>query len=109
MGIHAMGEMGRSIWKIGFKVRYAPATHPIHSPRGIATQTANMKPAPTRIREAAMCRHNVPSLSSSRVPVTTAHGVGKITLCVTVTVVHHAAISAAMSARDGNISLIRAM
>jgi hypothetical protein len=51
-----------------------------------------------------MCRHNVPSFSSSNVPVTTAHGVGKITLCVATTVIHHAAINAAMTAKEGKVS-----
>src|SRR3984893_4312792 len=109
IGIQAIGEMGRSIWKIGFNVRYAPATQPIHSPRGTATQTASPKPAPTRSSDALMWRHNVPSFNSSAVPVTTAHGVGKITLCVALTAPHHAAINPQMRARDGNISLIRPM
>ena len=80
IGIQAIGEIGRRIWKIGFSVSYAPRTQPIHRPSGTATHTASPKPVPTRMSEAPMCRHSVPSSSSSSVPVTTPQGVGKITL-----------------------------
>ena len=101
IGIQAIGEMGRRIWKMGFSVRYAPRTQPIHNPSGTATQTASPKPAPTRMSEAPMCRHSVPSFNSSSVPVTTAHGVGKITLWVVTTATHQMAISAAIDSERG--------
>src|SRR6185503_11102061 len=40
MGIQAIGDMGRNIWKIGLNVANAPRTHPIHSPNGTANATA---------------------------------------------------------------------
>ena len=61
IGIQAIGEIGRSIWKIGLSVRYAPRTQPIHRPSGTATRTASPKPTPTRNSEAPMCSHSVPS------------------------------------------------
>ena len=101
MGIHAMGDIGRSIWKTGFNVVNAPRTHPIHSPNGTAKATASRNPVPTRNRDAPMCPHSVPFLISSPVPVTTCHGVGKMTLCVSMTTSHHAPISSAMTVSEG--------
>ena len=80
MGIQAMGEIGRSIWKIGFNVVNAPRTHPIQSPSGTAKATASRNPLPTRNRDAPMCSHSIPFCDQLSVPVTTCHGVGKMTL-----------------------------
>src|SRR5450755_2079696 len=101
IGIQAMGDMGRSSWKIGFKVEYAPPTHPIHRPSGTANATASRKPVPTRNKDAPMCSNNVPSRTSSYKPVATAQGVGKMALWVAATANHQAAISAAITASDG--------
>ena len=101
MGIQAMGDIGRSIWKIGFNVVKAPRTHPIHSPSGTAKATASRNPLPTRNRDAPMCSHSTPFCISSPVPITTCHGVGKMTLCVSTTTSHHAPISNAKTVRDG--------
>ena len=38
IGIHAIGEIGRSIWKIGLSVRNAPPTQPIQRPSGTRDQ-----------------------------------------------------------------------
>ncbi len=105
IGIHAMGEIGRSIWKIGFKVVKAPRTHPIQRPSGIAKAQASRKPLPTRNRDAPTCSHSVPFSRSSMMPVTTCQGVGKMTLPVPTTASHQVAIRTAITARDGSISL----
>jgi hypothetical protein len=60
MGIHAMGEIGRSIWNSGFRVIYAPLTQPIHKPKGTAKITAREKPQITRNSDAPICAHRVP-------------------------------------------------
>src|SRR5688572_20416564 len=100
-----MGEMGRRIWNSGFSVTKAPCTQPIHSPSGMANNTAIPKPAATRNSEAPMCSHNVPSFASSMVPVTTCHGVGKITLLVATTSAHHSATTTAITTIDGSEDL----
>ena len=84
----------------------APLTQPSQSPSGMATSTASENPTPTRINEAPMCMNRVPSLISSAVPVTTCQGVGKITLWVAATIVHHAASRIEMTAIAGRLSLI---
>src|ERR1700684_1514660 len=61
---------------------------------------------PTRINEAPMSLHRVPSLMSSTVPVTTAQGVGKMTLRVSTTINHHAPSNTAMTANAGRLSFI---
>src|ERR1700691_764881 len=101
IGIQAMGEMGRRIWNTGFSVSNAPATHPIQRPAGTATRTASPKPTATRISEAPMSTHSVPSRASSKAPVSTCQGVGKIALCVAMTASHHAASSTAITASAG--------
>ena len=57
IGIQAIGEIGRRIWKSGFSVAKAPRTQPIQRPSGTATSTASPKPAPTRNSDAPMCSH----------------------------------------------------
>ncbi len=54
IGIQAIGEIGRRICTMGLRVEYAPRTHPIHRPRGTATQRRDQNQAATRIREAPM-------------------------------------------------------
>jgi hypothetical protein len=102
IGIQAMGEMGRRIWKSGFKVANAPPTHPIHRPSGTAKATASVNPAPTRSSDAPMCSHSVPSRTSSIVPVTTCQGAGKMTLSLAATTAHQTAISSEITATDGS-------
>jgi hypothetical protein len=80
-----MGEMGRKYLEQGIERGVGPLTQPSHSPSGTATTTASEKPTPTRINDAPMCIHKVPSLISSTVPVKTCQGVGKITLWVSTT------------------------
>src|SRR5215813_8134273 len=109
IGIHAIGEMGRRICTSGFSMRYVPCIQPIHSPSGMATHTASPKPMPTLIRDALMCCQSVPLSISSQVPLTTAHGVGKIRLCAAMTAPHQAAINTTITARAGSDSLRRCM
>src|SRR5690242_6876034 len=105
IGIQAMGEMGRMIWNSGFSVTNAPCTQPIQRPSGMARATAIPKPAPTRISDAPMCSHRVPSRASSNVPVTTCHGVGKIALSVATTAAHQIAKTTAITAIEGTACL----
>jgi hypothetical protein len=53
-GIHAIGEIGRRIWIIGFRVAKTPLNQPIKRPNGMARAAASKKPAPTRRREEAI-------------------------------------------------------
>ena len=78
IGIQAIGEIGRRIWKIGLSVRYAPCTQPIHRPSGIATSTASPKPsADAHQRGADVLPQRAVARPAPSAPVTTAHGVGK--------------------------------
>src|SRR6516165_4343017 len=103
IGIHAIGEIGRSIWKIGLSVRYAPPTQPIQRPSGTATRNASPKPTPTRDSDAPMCCHKVPSRASSHAPVTTCHGVGKMALSFFTTTIHQIAIRSMTTIIGGTI------
>src|SRR5690554_5440508 len=104
-GIHAMGEMGRRICTRGLSVSCTLLTRPIHNPSGMAMLTARKNPAPTRISEEPMWSHRLPSFTSSKVPLSTAQGVGKIKLFVASTVHHHAPITSASIISGGIIFL----
>src|SRR5262249_42544095 len=103
IGIHAIGEMGRSICTTGLMAVNAPATRPIQSPSGIPTATASEKPTVTRNSDAPMWRHSDPFPAISRIPVTTASGVGKIRLPAATTASHHTPISTIDTANDATI------
>src|SRR5579863_8848253 len=75
----------------------------------MATHAASPKPMTTRRSDALMCCQSVPFSISSQVPLTTAHGVGKMRLPVTITAAHQRAMSATMTASDGSDALRRYM
>ena len=81
IGIQAIGEIGRSIWKIGFSVVNAPRTQPIHRPSGTATSDGQHEAgADAEQRRADVLPQRAVLRPARSVPVTTCHGVGKIAL-----------------------------
>ena len=87
IGIQAIGEIGRSIWKIGFSVVNAPRdpAHPQAQRNGDQRPRAGSR-LPTRNSDAPMCSHSVPSCDQlDRCRSRPATASERSTLCVATT------------------------
>ena len=98
IGIQAIGEIGRRIWNSGFSVtiRAAHPAHPQaerHGDQHRQRRSRRRRASATRRCAPTACRR----ATSSSVPVTTCHGVGKIALCVRDDRDHQIAISTAIT------------
>jgi hypothetical protein len=67
-GIHAIGEIGRSAWMIGFSARNAGRNQPSTSPSGTPTSTASPNPIVTRNNDATTYLSSRPFRASSTMP-----------------------------------------
>src|SRR6266540_2334832 len=79
-GIHAMGEMGRSIWIIGLNAWNARPYQPSNRPKGTPKATASPNPQVTRKSDATMYFRSSPFSANSRIPRTTSIGLGNRSL-----------------------------